>query len=200
MICFFDLILLPYAIDVILTCARIFDWNPHIACDVSACPYVHAKGAFLMLETGQQAPDFSLNTDTSSFRLADYRGKNVVVFFFPKADTSGCTKEAMAFSNLQAEFDAANTIVIGISKDDAKKHAKFREKHALSCLLGADVDGAVCEAFGVWVEKSMYGRKYMGIQRATFLIGPDGALTHIWPKVKVPGHAEDVLECLRAGG
>ncbi len=153
-----------------------------------------------MLETGKQAPVFSLETDTSYFRLADYRGKNVVVFFFPKADTSGCTKEAMAFSNLQAEFDAANTIVIGISKDDAKKHAKFREKHALSCLLGADVDGAVCEAFGVWVEKSMYGRKYMGIQRATFLIGPDGALTHIWPKVKVPGHAEDVLECLQAGG
>ncbi|MDA9672515.1 peroxiredoxin [Alphaproteobacteria bacterium] len=153
-----------------------------------------------MLETGQQAPDFSLDTDTSPFSLAEHHGKNVVVFFFPKANTSGCTKEAIAFSSLHAEFEAANTIVIGISKDDAKKQAKFRDKHGLTCLLGADVDGTVCEAFSVWVEKSMYGRKYMGIQRATFLIGPDGALSHIWPKVKVPGHAEDVLECLQAGG
>jgi len=151
-----------------------------------------------MLETGQQAPDFSLDTDTSPFSLAEHHGKNVVVFFFPKADTPGCTKEAIAFSSLHAEFEAANTIVIGISKDDAKKQAKFRDKHGLTCLLGADVDGTVCEAFGVWVEKSMYGKTYMGIQRASFIIGSDGKIVAIWPKVKVAGHAADVLETLNA--
>ena len=120
------------------------------------------------------------------------------MFFYPRDDTSGCTKEAIAFSNLHAEFEAANTIVIGISKDDAKKQAKFRDKHGLTCLLGADVDGTVCEAFGVWVEKSMYGKTYMGIQRATFIIDNDGKIAAIWPKVKVAGHAAEVLERLKA--
>ena len=145
-----------------------------------------------MLETGQQAPDFSLNTDTSPFSLAEHHGKNVVVFFFPKADTSGCTKEAIAFSNLHAEFEAANTIVIGISKDDAKKQAKFRDKHGLTCLLGADVDGTVCEAFGVWVEKSMYGRKYMGVARTTFVIDENGTLIEIIEKVDTKNHASQI--------
>lgn len=153
-----------------------------------------------MLEAGQKAPLFALPTDTGTFSLADYSGKNVVVFFFPKADTSGCTKESIAFSELQTEFDADNTAVIGISKDTPQKQAKFREKYDLTCQLGADHETDVCEQFGVWVQKSMYGRSYMGIQRATFLIGPDGTILHVWPKVKVPGHADDVLGHIRSGG
>ena len=153
-----------------------------------------------MIETGQLAPSISLMTDQGQFTLSEHIGKNVIIFFFPKADTSGCTKEGIAFSALQAEFEAANTLVIGISKDKAEKQAKFREKHNLTCLLGADVEGDVCEAFGVWVEKSMYGRKYMGIQRATFIVNADGRIGRIWQKVKVPGHAEEVLEHVQAGG
>ncbi len=153
-----------------------------------------------MLKIGDMAPDFTIPTDTGTFSLAEHGGKNIVVFFFPKADTSGCTKEAIAFSALSAEFEAANAIVIGISKDTPQKQAKFREKHQLDCLLGADHETDICETFGVWQEKSMYGRKYMGIQRATFLISANGTLTHIWPKVKIPGHAEDVLDHVRAGG
>ena len=150
-----------------------------------------------MLNEGDKAPNFNITTDEGSFALADTNGP-VVVFFFPKADTSGCTKEAIAFSQLKAEFDAAGTRVIGISKDKATKQAKFREKHELTCALGADDDSDICEQFGVWVEKSMYGRKYMGIQRATFLIGGDGSILRVWPKVKVPGHAEEVLEAVKA--
>jgi len=153
-----------------------------------------------MLSTGQIAPSFSVLTDTGPFSLDEHHGKNVIVFFFPKADTSGCTKEALAFSALQAEFDAANCVVLGISRDSAEKQAKFRAKYGLSCLLGADEDNSICETFGVWVEKSMYGRKYMGIQRATFIINADGKIGHVWPKVKIPGHAEEVLEKLQAGG
>jgi len=153
-----------------------------------------------MLKIGDMAPDFTIPTDTGTFSLAEHGGKNIVVFFFPKADTSGCTKEAIAFPAVSAEFEAANAIVIGISKDTPQKQAKFREKHQLDCLLGADHETDICETFGVWQEKSMYGRKYMGIQRATFLISSNGTLTHIWPKVKIPGHAEDVLDHVRAGG
>ena len=153
-----------------------------------------------MLATGQNAPLFSLPTDRGMFRLAEHHGKNVIIFFFPKADTSSCTKEAVAFSELKAEFEAANSLVIGISKDTPEKQAKFRAKHNLSCLLGADFNTDVCEQFGVWVEKSMYGRAYMGIQRATFIINADGKIGQVWPKVKVAGHAEDVLDHLRAGG
>ena len=153
-----------------------------------------------MLNIGDMAPAFTIPTDTGEFSLAEHSGKNIVVFFFPKADTSGCTKEAIAFSGLSAEFEAANAVVLGISKDTPQKQAKFREKHQLDCLLGADHETDICETFGVWKEKSMYGRKYMGIQRATFLIGANGTLTHIWPKVKIPGHAEDVLDHVRAGG
>ena len=150
-----------------------------------------------MLTEGDKAPNFSITTDEGSFALADASGP-VVVFFFPKADTSGCTKEAIAFSQLKADFDAAGTRVIGISKDKAAKQAKFREKHELTCALGADDDSDICEQFGVWVEKSMYGRSYMGIQRATFLIGGDGTILRVWPKVKVPGHAEEVLDAVKA--
>ena len=153
-----------------------------------------------MVETGQTAPALSLTTDQGPFTLSEHLGKNVIIFFFPKADTSGCTKEAMAFSALQAEFEAANTLVIGISKDSAEKQARFRDKYGLTCLLGSDIEGTACEAFGVWVEKSMYGRKYMGIQRATFIVNADGRIGRIWPKVKIPGHAEEVLEHVQAGG
>jgi peroxiredoxin Q/BCP len=149
-----------------------------------------------MLEIGTKAPSFTLPTDTGSFSLADQNGKKMVVFFFPRADTSGCTKEAIAFSELLEQFTAANCGVIGISKDTAAKQAKFRAKHGLTCLLGADDETDVCEQFGVWLEKSMYGKSYMGIQRATFVIDEAGNIAAVWPKVKVPGHAEEVLACV----
>ena len=150
-----------------------------------------------MLKINDKIPNFEILTDQGKFKISDYTGKNIVIFFFPKADTSGCTKESIAFTNLQKEFDQLNCIVIGISKDDPKKQLKFREKHNLTCELGADFDNNVCEQFGVWVEKSMYGRKYMGIQRATFLSNEQGIITNVWEKVKVPGHAEDVLEAVK---
>jgi peroxiredoxin Q/BCP len=120
------------------------------------------------------------------------------VFFFPRADTPGCTKEAEQFSALHDEFTAQNTVVIGVSKDKPAKQAKFRAKYGLTCLLGADHETSFCEEFGVWVEKSMYGKTYMGIQRASFIIDSDGKIAAIWPKVKVAGHAADVLERLKA--
>ncbi len=151
-----------------------------------------------MLERGAKAPSFTLPTDAGSFSLADHHGKKMVVFFFPRADTSGCTREAIAFSALQDEFDAASCGVIGISKDNAAKQAKFRAKHGLTCLLGADDTTDICERFGVWMEKSMYGKTYMGVQRATFILANDGTCLAAWPKVKVAGHAEEVLDTLRS--
>ena len=147
-----------------------------------------------MLNINDKIPDFEILTDRGSFTPSSYVGKNIVIFFFPRADTSGCTAESLAFTNLQSNFDSLNCIVIGISKDNTKKQAKFREKYNLSCELGADFENNVCEKFGVWVEKSMYGKKYMGIQRATFLVNTKGVITNVWEKVKVPGHAETVLE------
>ena len=151
-----------------------------------------------MLETGMAVPQFVVPTDKDDFNVADHNGKKMVVFFFPRADTSGCTKESIAFSELMDDFAAANCVVIGISKDTPAKQAKFREKHGLICLLGADHESDVCEQFGVWVEKSMYGKKYMGIQRASFLIDAYGTVAETWPKVKVDGHAATVLEAARA--
>ena len=151
-----------------------------------------------MLEPGQKIAPFPLPTDTGSFSLAGQSGDKTVIFFFPRADTSGCTKEAIAFSGLLDAFAAAGCGVIGISKDSAAKQAKFRAKHGLTCLLGADDTTDICEQFGVWMEKSMYGKTYMGIQRATFLIGTDGKIAAVWPKVKVAGHAEEVLQAVRA--
>ena len=148
-----------------------------------------------MVEVGQPAPNVSLPRDgEGTVSLADLSGKSVVLFFYPRADTSGCTKEAVAFTGLKSEFDAANTVVIGVSKDPVKKLDKFRDKHGLDVILLSDEEGDVCERYGVWVEKSMYGKTYMGIERSTFLIGADGAVQEIWRKVKVPGHAEAVLE------
>ncbi|HEX6865726.1 MAG TPA: peroxiredoxin [Caulobacteraceae bacterium] len=144
-------------------------------------------------EAGDAAPDFDLETDTGRVRMADLKGKTVVLYFYPKDDTSGCTAEGIAFSEAIGEFKKAGAVVVGVSKDSARKHAKFREKYDLKVELGADPDGEVVERYGVWVEKSMYGRKYMGIERATFLIGPDGKVRQVWHKVKVPGHAAEVL-------
>ena len=151
-----------------------------------------------MLERGAKAPSFILPTDVGSFNLADHHGKKMVVFFFPRADTSGCTREAIAFSALHHEFDAANCGVIGISKDTPAKQARFRAKHGLTCLLGADDTSNICEQFGVWVEKSMYGKAYMGIQRASFVIDEQGMIAAAWQKVKVPSHAEEVLAFVTA--
>ena len=146
-----------------------------------------------MLKINDKIPNFEILTDKGDFKVSNHLGKNIVVFFFPRADTSGCTAESIAFTNLQKNFEKLNCIVIGISKDNIKKQAKFREKYNLTCELGADFENNVCEQFGVWVEKSMYGRKYMGIQRATFLSNEKGIITNVWEKVKVQGHADEVL-------
>ncbi|RMF07339.1 MAG: peroxiredoxin, partial [Alphaproteobacteria bacterium] len=131
---------------------------------------------------------------------SDHRGRTVVLYFYPKDDTSGCTKEAIAFTQLADEFEKSGAIVIGVSPDSVSRHDKFKAKHALDVMLGSDPDKEVAQAYGVWVEKSMYGRKYMGVERATFLIAPDGTIARIWRKVKVPGHAEEVLAAVRDRG
>ena len=146
-----------------------------------------------MLKINDKIPNFEILTDKGDFKVSNHLGKKIVVFFFPRADTSGCTAESIAFTNLQKKFEKLNCVVIGISKDNTIKQAKFREKYNLTCELGADFENNVCEQFGVWVEKSMYGRKYMGIQRATFLSNEKGIITNVWEKVKVPGHADEVL-------
>ena len=151
-----------------------------------------------MIKINDEIPKFEILTDTGEFKISNYNGKKIVVFFFPRADTSGCTAESIAFTNLQHEFDRLDCIVIGISKDNQKKQGKFREKYNLTCELGADFENDVCEQFGVWVEKSMYGKKYMGIQRSTFLSNEQGIITNVWEKVKVPGHAEEVLETVKS--
>lgn len=152
-----------------------------------------------MIEEGQMAPDVDLQlSDESEAKLSAYRGKPVILYFYPKDDTPGCTKEAIAFTDLADEFAEAGATVIGVSKDPPAKHVKFAAKHDLKVILATDADGSVTEIFGVWVEKNMYGRKYMGIQRATFLIDGDGKVVKVWPKVKVAGHAEAVLEEVKA--
>ena len=150
-----------------------------------------------MTNLNDKIESFELDTDQGKFYSKDHVGKNLVLFFFPKADTTGCTKEALSFSNLINEFEDLNTIVIGISKDTVEKQIKFKSKYDLKCILGSDVNINVCSKFGVWVEKSMYGKKYMGIQRSTFLINTEQKIQHIWNKVKVPGHAEEVLEIVK---
>jgi len=152
-----------------------------------------------MIEVGDRAPDVRFElADGSLASLSGWQGKTCVVYFYPKDDTSGCTREAQDFTALLPDFAAANAVVIGISKDSAKSHAKFAAKYDLKVVLGADPEGAACEAFGVWVEKAMYGRQYMGIERATFLIDGEGRVAQIWRKVKVAGHAESVLAAARA--
>ncbi len=151
------------------------------------------------LAQGDIAPDFELPRDGGgTLKLSDLRGHLVVLFFYPKDDTSGCTTEAIAFSALKEEFAAAGATVVGMSPDSPKSHDKFKAKHNLTVDLVSDEDKKVLEAYGVWTEKSMYGRKYMGVERTTLLVGRDGTVVTIWPKVKVPGHAEAVLEAVRA--
>lgn len=152
-----------------------------------------------MPEIGDAAPNATFATpDGATKSVADYAGGKLVLYFYPKDDTTGCTKEAQEFSALAGDFAKAGTRIVGISKDSVKSHAKFIGKYDLNVELGSDESGAVCEAFGVWVEKSMYGRNYMGIERATFLIGADGKVAQLWRKVKVAGHAAAVLEAARA--
>lgn len=152
-----------------------------------------------MVNEGDVVPDVKLQ-DMSGEPVspADFKGQKLVLYFYPKDDTSGCTREAQDFSELAAEFEKAGTWVMGVSKDEVGKHRKFTEKYDLKVPLASDADGSVCEAFGTWVEKSMYGRKYMGIDRATFLVDRDGVIKRVWRKVKVPGHAAEVLDAARA--
>jgi len=152
-----------------------------------------------MLQDGDIAPDFELATDSGApFKLSKLRGKPVVVYFYPKDDTSGCTIEAKDFSRLAPEFRQAGIEVIGVSPDSVESHQTFRSKHELTICLGADTDKAAAMAYGVWAEKSMYGRNYMGIERSTFLIDKAGRLAKSWRKVKVPNHAQEVLTAARS--
>ncbi|PIW28110.1 MAG: peroxiredoxin [Rhodobacterales bacterium CG15_BIG_FIL_POST_REV_8_21_14_020_59_13] len=146
------------------------------------------------LKEGMKAPEFELPTDGGgTVRLSDFTGKIVILYFYPKDSTPGCTTEAIDFSSLKEGFEKANAIVIGVSRDSVKRHDNFKVKNDLKVILGADLEGRVTEDYDVWVEKSLYGRKYMGIQRATFLIDSQGLIQKVWPKVKVKGHAAEVL-------
>ncbi|SFS13112.1 thioredoxin-dependent thiol peroxidase [Yoonia litorea] len=147
---------------------------------------------------GDNAPDFNLPRDGGEMvSLSDFSGKKVVLYFYPKDDTPGCTKEAIGFTDMVDAFDAAGAVILGVSKDSVTKHDKFVAKHDLKIALLSDEEGDVCERYGVWVEKNMYGKKYMGIERATFLIGADGKIAQIWRKVKVPGHVDAVLAAVK---
>ena len=147
------------------------------------------------LNAGDKAPDFDPvpADDGESYGLSDFAGKTLVLYFYPKDDTPGCTTEGKDFSNAIEEFDAAGAVVVGVSKDSINKHCKFRDKHGLKVLLLSDEEGDLCEQFGTWVEKSMYGKKYMGIDRATFVIDGEGTIRQTWRKVKVSGHVQEVL-------
>jgi peroxiredoxin Q/BCP len=152
-----------------------------------------------MLTEGDTAPDVKLELpDGSTTSIADQSGKILILYFYPKDDTPGCTTEAQAFTALAGEFAKTGATIIGVSKDTPAKHRKFIDKYGLTVALASDTDGTVCEAYGAWIEKSLYGRHYMGIDRATFLIGKDGRIAKIWRKVKVKGHAEAVLEAAKA--
>jgi len=151
------------------------------------------------LEEGATAPDFDLPTAPGqTVRLGALKGQKIVLYFYPKDDTAGCTAEAIAFNGLKAQFAKAGAQIIGISPDSPASHAKFSRKHKLGLTLASDEAKDMLRAYGVWVEKSMYGRKYMGVERTTFLIDAEGAIARIWRKVKTPGHAEEVLEAARA--
>lgn len=149
---------------------------------------------------GDTLPDMALTTpDGDTIRTSDFAGRKLVLFFYPKDDTPGCTTENKDFSALTGEFDAAGVALLGVSKDPPKKHAKFIEKHGLAAPLASDAEeGGLSDALGIWTEKSMYGRTYMGMERTTYLVGADGRIARVWNKVKVKGHAEDVLAAAKA--
>jgi peroxiredoxin Q/BCP len=151
------------------------------------------------LASGDTAPSFSLpSSDGGVLSLDSLKGKKIVLYFYPKDDTTGCTKEAIDFNGLKTRFEAAGAAVIGVSPDDIKSHNKFKTKHNLDLTLVSDEDKSMLEAYGVWAEKSMYGRKYMGVERTTYLIDGQGRIARVWDKVKVPGHAEEVLAAVEA--
>ncbi|HUC61009.1 MAG TPA: thioredoxin-dependent thiol peroxidase [Alphaproteobacteria bacterium] len=152
----------------------------------------------MALEIGDRAPAFTAPTDGGgSLSLASLKGKRVILYFYPKDDTSGCTKEACGFREMFPKFGKTDAVVVGVSRDSVASHDKFKKKYKLPFALVSDADGKITEAYGVWVEKSMYGRKYMGIERATFLIDKAGKIAGVWRKVKVPGHVEEVLEAAK---
>jgi peroxiredoxin Q/BCP len=150
------------------------------------------------LKAGDAAPDFDLPGTDGRVRLTGLRGKTVVLYFYPKDDTSGCTAEAQGFTAAAADFAAAGVVVVGVSKDSVASHQKFRAKYGLELLLGSAKDDDVVERYGAWVEKSMYGRKYMGIDRSTYLIDGSGVIRRVWRKVRIPGHTSEVLVAARA--
>jgi peroxiredoxin Q/BCP len=153
----------------------------------------------MSVEEGKKAPDFSATADGGkTLKLSDLRGKPVVLYFYPKDDTSGCTAEACGFRDSLPDFSKVKTQVIGVSKDSVEKHDKFKKKYGLTFPLVSDEDGKICEKYGTWVQKSLYGRKYMGIERATFLIDTTGTVAKVWHKVKVPGHVDEVLQAVKA--
>ncbi len=153
----------------------------------------------MSLSVGDAAPDFTLPTDGGgTVSLSALKGKKVILYFYPKDDTSGCTAEACSFRDGLPHFTGADAVIIGLSKDSVASHDKFKKKYELPFILASDEGSDVCERYGTWVEKSMYGRKYMGIERATFLIGADGKIAQIWHKVKVPGHSDEVLKAVKA--
>jgi peroxiredoxin Q/BCP len=153
----------------------------------------------MSVKPGDHAPDFTMPTDGGgSVTLSKLRGKPVVLYFYPKDDTSGCTAEACGFRDSFPDYGKTSAVVIGVSKDSVASHDKFKKKHELPFTLASDTDGKVCESYGVWVEKSMYGRKYMGIDRSTFLIDGEGVVRNVWHKVKVPGHVAQVLKAAQA--
>ena len=153
----------------------------------------------MSVEIGEKAPDFTLPTDgNGSVTLSALKGKKVVLYFYPKDDTSGCTAEACGFRDASPDYSGAGSVVIGISKDSVASHDKFKKKHELPFILASDAGSDVCEKYGVWVEKSMYGRKYMGIERSTFLIDKSGKIAKAWRKVSVTNHAAEVLKAAQA--
>ena len=152
----------------------------------------------MALTIGDKAPNFSMPSDGGgTVSLSDYKGRFLVLYFYPKDDTPGCTKEAIGFSENKSAFDKLGADILGVSKDTAAKHDKFITKHELTVKLGSDEDGEMIDSYSVWVEKNMYGKKYMGIERATYLIGPDGKILEIWRKVRVKEHVEKVLAALK---
>ncbi|MBI2254423.1 MAG: thioredoxin-dependent thiol peroxidase [Proteobacteria bacterium] len=152
----------------------------------------------MAIESGSKAPAFSMKTDGGGkVSLSELKGKNVVLYFYPKDDTSGCTAEACGFRDSLPAFKKLDAVVVGVSRDSVESHDKFKKKYDINFTLGSDDTGKVTEAYGVWVEKSMYGRKYMGIERATFLIDGKGVVRNVWRKVKVPGHVEEVAKAIK---